>query len=79
MGSYNKILVECESCNERTVFQSKGGDCSFTTYNFEHLPLKDFLALLGEEEYCNNCGLLIRIPEIEMINGAVVQNFGRAR
>ena len=39
MGMYDIVMVPCPQCGTRAAFQSKGGDCTLTTYELDEAPL----------------------------------------
>ncbi len=38
MGMFDTVLVPCPACGEPSEFQSKGGDCTLTTYTLDEAP-----------------------------------------
>lgn len=38
MGMFDSVMVPCPSCGTVTEFQSKGGDCTLSTYTLEDAP-----------------------------------------
>ena len=38
MGMYDNIYFKCKKCGRKVVAQSKGGDCSLTSYHYKSVP-----------------------------------------
>lgn len=43
MGCYNTILARCPRCGEENEFQTKGGDCSLSSFTIDEAPGADML------------------------------------
>lgn len=55
MGMFDSVYVPCPKCGHRNEFQSKSGDCSLMTYNFEEAPREVLVGIVGDEECCKGC------------------------
>jgi hypothetical protein len=55
MGCYNEIIFKCPNCNSFIEEQSKGGDCSLSTYAASEAPLADIAYLEDNKVFCSSC------------------------
>lgn len=57
MGCFDTVWVVCPHCDRHTGLQSKAGDCSLTSYEFEDAPLEILASLASRDGWkvCNHC------------------------
>jgi hypothetical protein len=56
MGMYDVILAPCPACGTKNEFQSKGGDCSLTTYQLHEAPADVLSDANRHPMWCSSCG-----------------------
>ena len=62
MGSFARIYVPCPSCNESVEFQSKSGS-RVGSYDISCIAEKEVKGILGDMEFCPNCGYSVEIKD----------------
>lgn len=62
MGLFDSVMVPCPKCGERREFQTKGGECTLTTYSLEDAPL-DVLSDVNRHAplRCQKCSTLYKV------------------
>lgn len=60
MGMYDVIMAACPRCGTRNGFQSKGGDCSLSTYELDEAPA-DVLDDANRHPMVCDCGTRYKI------------------
>jgi len=56
MGMYDTIMAACPRCGTKNEFQSKGGDCSLTTYELHEAPADVLSDANRHPMRCRDCG-----------------------
>jgi hypothetical protein len=62
MGCFDEVRIPCPKCGEPYTAQSKGGDCTLETYNFDGAPadVLGYLVDVGSMQ-CESCGTIFRV------------------
>ena len=86
MGSFNRLMVECPNCRHHNEVQSKGGDCSMSTYHMSEYksdaPIPDVVGLAGHDPvHCAECGIwyTLEINVTLVVDAIQVPVFGTDR
>jgi hypothetical protein len=62
MGCFDTVRVPCPQCGARQEAQSKGGECSLSTFELENAPA-DVLSDVNRHApfTCDGCGTLFKV------------------
>ena len=62
MGTPDTVLVPCPKCGTKSGFQSKGGECTLTTYELHEAPA-DVLSDVNRHapNTCVRCGTTFQV------------------
>ena len=59
MGMFDSVMVSCPKCGTENEIQSKGGDCTMTTYYAHDAPPMVLLDAIADKDYgvvtCKEC------------------------
>lgn len=56
MGMYDSVLMRCK-CGSIVEFQSKSGDCTMDSYEFDYAPANVLAGICdGYDTKCKSCG-----------------------
>jgi hypothetical protein len=72
MGCYDIVKIPCPACGHVLGFQSKGGDCSMSSYTLETAPADVLSDVNRHAPATCRCGALVSV-EIERKARAVTK------
>ena len=74
MGCFNTIRVPCPKCQEPYEAQSKGGDCSLSTFNLEDASIDDLSDINRHAPFtCEKCGAAFKVKVVAIATSILYQ------
>ena len=64
MGCYDNISFNCTECGKEMSAQSKGGDCSFRTFDHKAVPLDVAMDCNRHSPYECECGAIFEFQDV---------------
>ena len=61
MGMFNSIMVNCPSCGEEHVCQSKSGEVFLKVFTLENCPEEEFKDVNRHAPFTCECGIQFKV------------------
>jgi len=59
----NRILMYCPRCGNEIIFKTSSGSCDGEEFRIDYVSWKEFKGIIGKEDFCDECGVLITIND----------------